>query len=107
MQLVENLPGTRWFGPTSDDRVVVLRDRGSDELYALDLEYRYFELRMIEFHGKETGRPGVSTPFYSRGVMLVGHGRAATQCSYFGCPRWGSLPVASGAAKRAAAMTLP
>ena len=33
-------PGTPWFGLTSDDRVVVLCDRGSDELYALDLEYR-------------------------------------------------------------------
>ena len=51
---------------------MVLRDRGSDELYALD--YRELELRTVD-HGKETGRPGVSTPFYSRGVMLVGHGR--------------------------------
>ena len=33
-------PGIPWFGLTSDDRVVILRDRGSDELYALDLEYR-------------------------------------------------------------------
>ena len=30
----------RWFGLTPDDRVLVLRDRGTDELYALDLEYR-------------------------------------------------------------------
>jgi Tol biopolymer transport system component len=29
-----------WFGLTPDDRVLVLRDRGFDELYALDLEYR-------------------------------------------------------------------
>jgi len=33
-------PGVAWFGLTSDDRVVILRDLGSDELYALDLEYR-------------------------------------------------------------------
>jgi DNA-binding winged helix-turn-helix (wHTH) protein/Tol biopolymer transport system component len=30
----------RWFGLTPDDRILVLRDRGTDELYALDLEYR-------------------------------------------------------------------
>lgn len=30
----------RWFALTPDDRVLVLRDRGTDELYALDLEYR-------------------------------------------------------------------
>jgi WD40 repeat protein len=29
-----------WFGLTPDDRIMVLRDRGTDELYALDLEYR-------------------------------------------------------------------
>jgi DNA-binding winged helix-turn-helix (wHTH) protein/Tol biopolymer transport system component len=29
-----------WFGLTPDDRVIVLRDRGTDELYALDLDYR-------------------------------------------------------------------
>ncbi len=29
-----------WFGLTPDDRVVVLRDHGLDEIYALDLEYR-------------------------------------------------------------------
>jgi Tol biopolymer transport system component/DNA-binding winged helix-turn-helix (wHTH) protein len=29
-----------WFGLTPDDRILVLRDRGTDELYALDLEYR-------------------------------------------------------------------
>jgi Tol biopolymer transport system component len=29
-----------WFGLTPDDRIMVLRDRGFDELYALDLEYR-------------------------------------------------------------------
>lgn len=29
-----------WFGLTPDDRILVLRDRGIDELYALDLEYR-------------------------------------------------------------------
>jgi Tol biopolymer transport system component len=29
-----------WFGLTPDERVIVLRDRGTDELYALDLEYR-------------------------------------------------------------------
>jgi hypothetical protein len=29
-----------WFGLIPDDRVLVLRDRGADELYALDLEYR-------------------------------------------------------------------
>ena len=33
-------PGIAWYGLTPDDRIVVLRDRGSDELYALDLEYR-------------------------------------------------------------------
>jgi hypothetical protein len=32
--------GTGWFGLTPDDRVLVLRDRGTDELYALDLAYR-------------------------------------------------------------------
>ena len=32
--------GTGWFGLTPDDRVIVLRDHGTDELYALDLEYR-------------------------------------------------------------------
>lgn len=29
-----------WFGLTPDDNILVLRDRGVDELYALDLEYR-------------------------------------------------------------------
>ena len=29
-----------WFGLTPDDRVIVLRDRGTEELYSLDLEYR-------------------------------------------------------------------
>jgi len=29
-----------WFGLTHDDRILVLRNRGTDELYALDLEYR-------------------------------------------------------------------
>ena len=29
-----------WFALTRDDRILVLRDRGSDEVYALDLEYR-------------------------------------------------------------------
>ena len=29
-----------WFGLTPDDRILVLEDRGSSELYALDLEYR-------------------------------------------------------------------
>ena len=29
-----------WFALTPDDRILVLRDRGIDELYALDLEYR-------------------------------------------------------------------
>jgi hypothetical protein len=29
-----------WFGLTPDDRIMVLRDRGTDELYALDLDYR-------------------------------------------------------------------
>ena len=33
-------PGVAWYGLTPDDRIIVLRDRGSDELYALDLEYR-------------------------------------------------------------------
>ena len=36
-------PGMTWaggFGLTPDDRLLVLRDRGSDELYALDVEYR-------------------------------------------------------------------
>jgi DNA-binding winged helix-turn-helix (wHTH) protein/Tol biopolymer transport system component len=33
-------PSIPWFGLTADDRVVVLRDRGSDELYALDVDYR-------------------------------------------------------------------
>ena len=30
----------RWFALTPDDRILVLRDRGTDELYALDLDYR-------------------------------------------------------------------
>ena len=34
------IPWYDWFGLTPDDRVIVLRDRGIDELYALDLEYR-------------------------------------------------------------------
>jgi len=29
-----------WFALTPDDRILVLRDRGIDELYSLDLEYR-------------------------------------------------------------------
>jgi len=29
-----------WFGLTPDDRILVMLDRGTDELYALDLEYR-------------------------------------------------------------------
>jgi hypothetical protein len=29
-----------WFALTPDDRILVLRDRGIDELYALDLDYR-------------------------------------------------------------------
>ena len=29
-----------WFGLTPDDRILVLRDRGTDELYALDFQYR-------------------------------------------------------------------
>jgi WD40 repeat protein len=29
-----------WFGLTPDNRVIVMRDRGTDELYALDLAYR-------------------------------------------------------------------
>jgi len=29
-----------WFGLTPDDRIMVLRDRGFDELYSLDLDYR-------------------------------------------------------------------
>jgi hypothetical protein len=29
-----------WFQLTPDDRIVVLVDRGTDELYALDLDYR-------------------------------------------------------------------
>ena len=36
-------PVFRWtgcFGLTPDNRIMVLRDRGFDELYALDLEYR-------------------------------------------------------------------
>ena len=33
-------PWVSWFGLTSDDRVLMLMDRGSTELYALDLEYR-------------------------------------------------------------------
>ena len=29
-----------WFGLAPDGRVIMLCDRGTDELYALDLEYR-------------------------------------------------------------------
>jgi hypothetical protein len=29
-----------WFGLTPDDRVLVLRDRSVQEIYALDLDYR-------------------------------------------------------------------
>ena len=32
--------GWGWFGLTPDDRVMVLRDRSTTEVYALDLEYR-------------------------------------------------------------------
>jgi len=32
--------GWRWFGVTPDEQIVVLRDRGVHEAYALDLEYR-------------------------------------------------------------------
>ena len=32
--------GGAWFALTPDDRVLVMRDRGIDELYALDLAYR-------------------------------------------------------------------
>ena len=34
------LPWVFWFGLTPDDGILVLLDRGSTELYALDLEYR-------------------------------------------------------------------
>ena len=33
------VPWGNWFSLTPDDRILVLRDRGTDELYALDLEY--------------------------------------------------------------------
>jgi Tol biopolymer transport system component len=33
-------PGGSWFGLTPDDRVVMLFDRGTDEVYSLDLDYR-------------------------------------------------------------------
>ncbi len=29
-----------WFALTPDDRIIVMRDRGTDEVYALDLAYR-------------------------------------------------------------------
>jgi hypothetical protein len=29
-----------WFQLTPDDRILVLVDRGTDELYSLDLDYR-------------------------------------------------------------------
>jgi Tol biopolymer transport system component/DNA-binding winged helix-turn-helix (wHTH) protein len=35
-----NLLSYYWFGLMADDRLLVLRDRGFDEFYALDLEYR-------------------------------------------------------------------
>jgi DNA-binding winged helix-turn-helix (wHTH) protein/Tol biopolymer transport system component len=41
MQALSPLPhDCCWLGLTPDDRLLVLRDRGFDELYALDLEYR-------------------------------------------------------------------
>jgi DNA-binding winged helix-turn-helix (wHTH) protein/Tol biopolymer transport system component len=40
IQITEPLWGGPWFGLTPDDRVIVMRNRGSDEVYALDLEYR-------------------------------------------------------------------
>ncbi|HVP49815.1 MAG TPA: hypothetical protein VMT56_01200, partial [Candidatus Bathyarchaeia archaeon] len=33
-------PRCTWFGLTPDERVLVLRDRGTEEVYALDVEYR-------------------------------------------------------------------
>lgn len=38
--LTPALPWTGWFGLTPDDRILIMRDRGVDEIYVLDLEYR-------------------------------------------------------------------
>jgi len=40
MHLTDPAFSTGWFGLTPDDRVLVLQDRGTQEIYALDLEYR-------------------------------------------------------------------
>jgi serine/threonine protein kinase/Tol biopolymer transport system component len=40
IDLTDPIFNTQWFGLTPEDRVIVLRDRGTDELYALDLAYR-------------------------------------------------------------------
>jgi Tol biopolymer transport system component len=38
--IVPVFPWGVWFELTPDDRVIVLRDRGTDEIYAIDVEYR-------------------------------------------------------------------
>jgi DNA-binding winged helix-turn-helix (wHTH) protein/Tol biopolymer transport system component len=40
MKLASAVVEGGWIGLTPDDRVIVLRDRGTEEVYALDLEYR-------------------------------------------------------------------
>lgn len=34
------MPWDAWFGLTLDDHILMLLDRGADEIYALDVEYR-------------------------------------------------------------------
>jgi len=34
-----SLEGFGWFGLTPDDQIMILRDTGTEEIYALELEY--------------------------------------------------------------------
>jgi len=34
------MPWNSWFGLTPDDHILMLLDRGVDEIYALDVAYR-------------------------------------------------------------------
>ena len=34
------MPWNGWFGLTPDDHILMMLDRGVDEIYALDVEYR-------------------------------------------------------------------
>jgi len=34
------MPWSGWFGITPDEHILMMLDRGVDEIYALDVEYR-------------------------------------------------------------------